>query len=93
MFPTIGNWQDGVIAFGQVIFFASLLFTVFSKEKPSLWTSIPTGIVLIIYAYTFFTLKLWYGGGMSALVAVTWLVIGCQKIRRDKRQAGHKTGK
>jgi len=74
------SWQDAVFAVGNMIFFISLLPTVFAIEKPSVLTSIPTGIVLFIFTYAFFTLSLWYGAITSFLAAIAWSILAFQGI-------------
>jgi len=82
MFPEINSWQDIVLAIGNMIFFISLLPTVFAYEKPSVWTSIPTSVVLFAFAYAFFTLSLWYGAVTALAAATAWLILAIQKMRK-----------
>jgi len=82
MFPEISSWQDIAFAVGNIIFFISLLPTVFAAEKPSVWTSIPTSIVLFVFAYAFFTLSLWYGAVTSTATGTLWLILAIQKLRK-----------
>jgi hypothetical protein len=72
-------WQDLVIAIGQWFFAITLLPTLFSKELPPYFTSIPTGMILIIFGFTFGTLSLWNSAISSIVVGCVWLSIAIKK--------------
>ena len=75
------NWQDWVLALGQMMFFIALLPSVFSEDKPNIWSSLLSGITLVILAYTFWTLGLLWGAVMTSVGAGTWFVLFFQKLR------------
>jgi len=75
------TWQDWIIGVGQLFFFIALLPSVFSAHKPHRWSSLMTGIVLLVFAYTFWSLGLLWGAATSALVGFTWFLLFVQKIR------------
>ena len=52
-------WQDIVLSVGAWIFFIALIPSIKSRDKPAIMTSLPTGIVLVIFALTYATLGLW----------------------------------
>ncbi|MCL5784292.1 MAG: hypothetical protein M1142_02985 [Patescibacteria group bacterium] len=79
------HWQDLIITFGQVIFSVALLPMVFSKDKPVLITSLITGLVLMIYAWTYITIQFWFGAAMTAVTGVIWLLLAWQKHRLEKK--------
>lgn len=84
----MGNsWQDIVLSAGSLIFAFALLPSVFSPNKPSLWTSLSTGIVLAIFTIVYASLSLWYAVTTTALTAVLWLILAFQKKFTSK---GHK---
>ena len=72
------TWQDWVIGSGQFLFFVVLLPSVFSDNKPHPDTSVSTGIILLVFAFTFWTLTLRWGAIMAALTGCTWLVLYVQ---------------
>ncbi|MBU6431112.1 MAG: hypothetical protein KGJ58_02055 [Patescibacteria group bacterium] len=78
------SWQDILLSIGQFVFAVALLPSVFGKDKPALSTSLTTGIVLMIFAFTYSTLKLWSGAAFAALVGAMWFVLVIQKYFKDK---------
>ena len=72
-------WQDKAIALGQWILVLSLLPSVFGPDKPAFWTSILTCAVCLLFAYTFWTLKM-RGAVLSSLAAVfLWCILAYQQ--------------
>ena len=69
-----------MLSIGQFVFALALLPSVFSKDKPALSTSLTTGIVLAIFAFTYSTLKLWSAAAFAALVGVIWFILAVQKM-------------
>lgn len=80
MFET--TWQDLVLLIGNFIFFAALVPSIISSDKPSRWTSLPTAIVLTVFAFTYYSLGLNYGTFMVALSAIAWWVLFFQMMLR-----------
>lgn len=76
MFET---WQDLVLTVGQLIFFVALLPSVFSKNKPSKWTSLITAVVLISFGFTFFSLGMVYSTIVAVLNSFVWGILYVQK--------------
>jgi hypothetical protein len=74
-------WQDTVITVGNAIFAFSLLPSIRSKEKPHLYTSMPTAIVLYIFAATFLTLDLIYASVVTLISALLWTLLVVQKYK------------
>lgn len=79
------HWQDIVIAIGSFIFAAALVPSVLSKDKPALWTSVTTGVVLIAFVVTYFTLSLWYATFTTSLAALLWIILAVQKMMQSKK--------
>ena len=77
-------WQDYVIAFGQVVMSASLIPMIFQKEKPTLWTSIPTVVVCAVFSFTFATLGLWFSVVASGAGSTMWLILAVQRLGQKK---------
>lgn len=77
-------WQDAVITAGQWFFALSLIPTLLSEDLPPLLTSISTGLILIIFGLTFYTLDLWNSGISSTIVGLIWLMITFKKIKSQK---------
>ncbi|MDP2734609.1 MAG: hypothetical protein Q8P12_00185 [bacterium] len=79
-------WQDIVISIGQWVLLIALIPSVTSKDKPALATSVLTGLVLTLFAFTFFTLSLLLSGASAALVAATWFLLAGQKYRQTRHK-------
>jgi hypothetical protein len=76
----MNEWQDIVISVGAIIFALALWPSILSKDKPALWTSLVTGIVLFVFALTYGSLSLWYAAATTAITASLWIVLVVQKI-------------
>lgn len=74
-------WQDLVFAVGSVVFLVALLPAIFGRNKPPLSTSLLTGSVLAVYAWTQATLGLDWAAGNTALLAGGWGVLALQAFR------------
>lgn len=78
MFET--SWQDLVLLIGNFMFFLALVPSIMSDHKPSKWTSLPTAVVLSIFAFTYHSLGLVFGTCMVALSALAWWVLFFQIV-------------
>jgi hypothetical protein len=78
-------WQDWVFSVGTWVFAIALVPTIRGKEKPPLWTSIPTAIFLTLFAFTYFSLTLWLSAFSSLLTATTWYILAIQKLGQTKK--------
>lgn len=79
------QWQDWVITIGQIIFIVSLIPTLKGKDKPPVLTSIPTGIVLLVFGITQYSLGLVASTFTSAILGTLWIAVGTQKYFLDKK--------
>lgn len=77
-------WQDWVISIGQLGLVAALIPTIKGKDKPALFTSLLTGAILTIFAFTFSTLSLWTSTITSLISAASWFLLAYQKYRQKK---------
>jgi len=79
-------WQDYVLPVGAFMFSIALIPTLRSKtQKPALWTSIGTVLVLIVFAVTFATLDLWVSAIAEAIGVLFWSALAIQVIRSKNR--------
>lgn len=78
------SWQDVLLSVGQFVFVVALFPSVFSEDKPALSTSLTTGVVLIVFAFTYSTLRLWSGAVFAILVGVMWFILAVQKYFKNK---------
>ena len=63
------------------MFIIALLPSIFSKDKPAIATSLITGTVLTIFAFTFATLSLWLSAVSTMFVSIVWFILAFQKWR------------
>ncbi len=80
------QWQDMVLTGGQWILIIGLLPTIFHKEKPAVSTSVITGVVLAIFAFSFYTLTL-TGTAITVLAnSGLWWILAYQGYKKRKRK-------
>ncbi|MGM0482405.1 MAG: hypothetical protein ACQEP6_00870 [Patescibacteria group bacterium] len=79
-------WQDIVLSVGQWVFILALLPSLLSKDKPALMTSVITGTVLAVFAFTFSTLALWASAVSTGAVSLVWFILAFQKYRLIQRE-------
>ena len=79
-------WQDKVIAIGQWLFVIALIPTIKARDKPALSTSLMTGTILGVFAFTFTTLSLWISALSTLLVSGMWFILALQKYRQIKKK-------
>lgn len=79
---------EWIISFGTAGIALSLLPTIFSTHKPSLWTSGIQVALVLSFAVSFWTLGLPGIAAANALVAALWGVIFLQTLQ--KRTSGEK---
>ena len=87
------HWQQTVLALGQVVFIIALLPSVFSSDKPEIWTSIITGTVALSIAITYTTMSLDVAAVSAFFNFVFWSVLAFQKFRQMKRGKSVQPGK
>ncbi len=81
------SWQDIVFSIGQWIFIIALIPLIFSKDKPALSSSLMTGTVLAVFAFTYSTLSLWTASASTVLSAGAWFILATQKIRANRKKS------
>ena len=74
------TWQDWVIAVGSFLFFVALLPSVFSENKPDVWTSGMTSLNLTAFTVIYYSLGLRFGTITTALATLAWYVLWYQKL-------------
>lgn len=78
------KWQETVLALGQIIFIVALLPSVFSQDKPEIWTSIITGAVALSIAVTYLTMNIPFAAVSAFFNFVFWTILALQKSRQMK---------
>ncbi len=79
------HWQETVLALGQVVFIVALLPSVFSDDKPEIWTSIITGTVALSIAITYVTMHIPIAAVSAFFNFVFWSILAIQKYRKPKK--------
>lgn len=79
---TYPMWQDWIIAACQWIFVIALIPAIRHKtDKPPLFSSLLTALLLTVMSATFFTLGLWNGTFSALAVAIAWYILAWQRWR------------
>lgn len=80
-------WQDKVIAMCQLGAIVALQFIIWSKDKPSLTSSVMNTILPAVVSFCLFTLGLHFAMVTAGLISVSWGVITVQILlsRNQKR--------
>lgn len=79
------HWQETILALGQVVFIIALLPSVFSADKPEIWTSIITGLVALSIAITYLTMNLNIAAISAFFNFVFWSILALQKLHQTKK--------
>ena len=77
------QWQDWVFSVGQIIFLIALIPTLKGKDKPAILTSIITSLILSIFVFTYFSLKLWFTTASSIAMTAAWATLAIQKYLQN----------
>ena len=75
------SWQDLVFMIGNLVFFAALIPSLMSSDKPSKWTSLSTALVQTVYIATYYSLSLTYATIAGTATAIAWWILYFQKCR------------
>lgn len=68
-------WQDFVIGTVSLLFPILLVPSFVQRKFPSLWTSIPTGLALLVIAGVMVTLNCMFSAAVTAVTAGAWLLL------------------
>lgn len=77
-------WQDVVFGVGTAVFSIALIPTLRDKQKPALLTSIPTAVILYVFAITSSTLNLRFAMIMQLVSATIWSALAWQRYRQNQ---------
>ena len=58
----------------------ALLPSIFSKHKPSVYTSVSTGTILGIFAVVYFSLDMWFAATTTLVTCGLWATLAIQEI-------------
>ena len=72
-------WQDAILGGGGLGFLLALIPSLLSPNKPSVWTSLATGSILVAYTVAEISLGLPFAAATSAATASLWFVLAAQK--------------
>ena len=78
-------WQDWIISIVQWIFVIALIPTVIHpNNKPTLFTSLTTGLAMYVFSFTYGTLHLWMAVLSSVILGTAWLILAYQRYRLNR---------
>ncbi|MDF2460727.1 MAG: hypothetical protein K0S68_130 [Candidatus Saccharibacteria bacterium] len=80
------HWQDLVFTAGTIIFAVALIPSVLGKDKPALATSLSTGLVLVVFCFTYASLSLWFSAISVLATASMWLIMAWQKYKQKSER-------
>lgn len=80
------RWEDWVITIGQVIFIIAIIPAIRGKDKPPVFTSVITGVVLLTFAAAQYSLGLISSVFTSIILGSSWIFLGYQKFIIDKKK-------
>lgn len=81
----MASWQDLVFTVGAIVFFASLLPTALGSAKPPVLTSLPTGVLLLLFSVTYASLGLTVSAVVTVPSGLLWLLIAAQGLAARRR--------
>ena len=58
----------------------ALLPSIFSKHKPSVYTSISTGTILGLFAFVYFSLHMWFAAATTLITCGLWVTLAIQEM-------------
>lgn len=82
----MASWQDLVFTVGAIVFFASLLPTALGSAKPPVLTSLPTGVLLLLFSVTYASLGLTVSAVVTVPSGLLWLLIAAQGLAARRRR-------
>lgn len=79
-------WQDIVITFCTILFGYSLIPQIYYGFKNkigtiTIQTSLLTALGLLVVAFTFFTLGMWFSSAVNVIMAGLWATLLYQRIK------------
>jgi len=80
------NWQETVLTVGQIVFILALLPSVFSDDKPEIWTSIITGSVALSISVTYVTMHLPAAAASAFFNFIFWFILAIQKLGQKQKK-------
>lgn len=79
-------WQDTVIAICQFLFVGSMIPTIRGDDKPALFTSLSSAIIVSVITFSLITLEMWLTAISAAMIMVAWSILAFQKYRIDRAE-------
>lgn len=79
-------WQDIVVSIGSVAFSVALIPAMRSREKPPVFTSWFTTLILGGFVTVHVSYELWFGATFQTLLALQWFYVGWQRAKINKER-------
>lgn len=80
-------WQDKVIALCQVGAIVALQFIIWSKEKPSLTSSVMNTVFPLIVSFCMLTLHFYFAMTTAGIIGLSWGVVTIQiLVSKNKKR-------
>lgn len=78
-------WQDWILTLGTLVLIVALFPSILGKDKPAISTSLMTGTILLIFAFVYFTLSLWFTAFTTTIACILWAILAFQKYKMIKK--------
>ena len=72
-------WQDIVFTVGGWIFIIALIPSLIGKDKPAILTSLVSGVVLLSFSFSFFSLSFVASSIATGMTGAAWFILAFQK--------------
>lgn len=76
-------WQDALLAVCSIVFTIALIPSIQGKNKPEVYTSTLTALVLLVMAICYMSLSLWFAVFAALLNCFAWVTLTLQKARQS----------
>ena len=78
--------QDLILTVGSLVLMIALIPSILGEHKPALSTSASTGMVLVVFAGVYTSLRLWFAAIVTCLSGILWLVLAIQKFIQGNKK-------
>lgn len=77
-------WQDALLAVCSIVFTIALIPSILGNNKPEVYTSTLTALVLLVMAICYISLSLWFAVFAALFNCFAWVTLALQKSRQSR---------
>lgn len=78
------SWQEWIFNLSGIFFALSLIPSLFSEHKPSIWSSIPTAIFLFFIALAYYSLGYTVSAILTLPTVIEWGILAVQEFKLER---------